>query len=203
MPQVVAVLSRKGGVGKTTVAMNLALAAGSATIIDTDPQASAADWGDRRQGEPPEVITCPPARLSQTIAKLKSRWVFIDTQPSNSDGPVQAAQVADCCLIVTRPNQIDLDAIGSSLSIAKLVAKSGLVLLNQVQPQAKVDDVVSLLESTGAEVVPVLLRYRVDFVHAPAAGQGVLEYAPESKAAAEVRDLFRWLEKRVNAKAKA
>jgi chromosome partitioning protein len=195
MPQtVIAVLSRKGGVGKTTITMNLAIASGNATILDTDPQASAADWGDRRDGQPPEVITCPPARIKPMLAKCHTDWVFIDTQPSNSDGPLQAAKEADICLVVTKPNQVDLDAIGSSLSIATLAGKPAFVVLNQVQPQAKVDEVITLLHSAGTGVVPVLLRNRVDFANSPITGQGVTEYSPSSKAAEEVQQLFRWLE---------
>lgn len=190
----VAILSRKGGVGKTTIAMNLAIAAGNATVIDTDPQASAADWGDRRDGVPPEVVSCYPARLPQTIAKLKTDWIFIDTQPSNSDGPLEAARAADYCIIVLRPNQIDLDSVGASLNVTNLAGKPSWILLNQAQPQANLDDILALVQSVGATPIPVIVRIRADFAHAPALGQGVIEYAPGSKAAAEIRELFSWLE---------
>ena len=52
-----AILSQKGGTGKTNTAVNLAVAshlAGHRTaVIDLDPQASAAKWGDRRDGDSP------------------------------------------------------------------------------------------------------------------------------------------------------
>ena len=70
----VAIVSQKGGSGKTTLALHLATAATYkrkvACVIDTDPQATAAAWGDwRGEDYQPEVVTSPPARLAQTIAK--------------------------------------------------------------------------------------------------------------------------------------
>jgi chromosome partitioning protein len=66
-----AIVSQKGGVGKTTLAIHLAEAAHAAgyvtVVIDLDPQATAATWGDWRDGEAPEVITTPPGRLTKTI----------------------------------------------------------------------------------------------------------------------------------------
>jgi len=62
-----AIVSQKGGSGKTTLAVHVAAAAAAAgkvaVIIDTDPQATAAAWGDWRGGAEPEVITSPPSRL--------------------------------------------------------------------------------------------------------------------------------------------
>lgn len=55
----IAIVSRKGGVGKSTLTMNLAVAASDAVILDTDPQASCADWGDRRQDAPLKLLLYP------------------------------------------------------------------------------------------------------------------------------------------------
>jgi chromosome partitioning protein len=192
---VVAVLSRKGGVGKTTVTMNLAIASGNASVLDTDPQASAADWGDRRASESPQVMTCPPKRIKSSLEKIQSGWVFIDTQPSDSDGPVQAALAADICLIVTQPNQLDLDAVGSSLSIAAAIGKPSFVVLNLVHPSAAPTDVITLLESAGATIAPTILHDRGEYKKSPIEGLGVLESNPDSKAAQEIWNLFNWLEK--------
>ncbi|HXC13926.1 MAG TPA: ParA family protein [Stellaceae bacterium] len=65
----VAIESQKGGTGKTTTALNLAVAAEkagqAAVVIDLDPQASAAGWKDTRQAETPVVVSVRPARLPQ------------------------------------------------------------------------------------------------------------------------------------------
>ena len=67
----IAIVSQKGGAGKTTLALHIATAAEaaglSAAIIDLDPQASAAGWGDSRQGEAPVVVALPHTRLPQGL----------------------------------------------------------------------------------------------------------------------------------------
>jgi chromosome partitioning protein len=69
---VVAVISRKGGVGKSTIAVHLAVEAAKAgPVAVVDVQASAAGWGDSRSAEQPAVVTCPPARLGATLDAAK------------------------------------------------------------------------------------------------------------------------------------
>jgi chromosome partitioning protein len=72
----IALISQKGGVGKTTLAIHLAtafVAAGYNTLLlDLDPQASAAEWKDSRVSETPPVMAVPPARLSKVIENSQS-----------------------------------------------------------------------------------------------------------------------------------
>jgi chromosome partitioning protein len=64
----VAFISQKGGTGKTTLALHLAIAAGSkSAVIDLDPQASASAWRDLRQAENPPVVSVQPSRLLQAL----------------------------------------------------------------------------------------------------------------------------------------
>ena len=69
--KILAIISQKGGVGKTTLATALAVAAERdgkrAAVFDLDPQASAAFWKDTRQDEAPAVIAIPPSRLQHVL----------------------------------------------------------------------------------------------------------------------------------------
>ena len=97
----IAVIAQKGGVGKTTVALNLAVAAVreglSVAVLDTDPQASAARWGDSRGGEPPTVAAAQASRLPILLAAERRKGVdlvLIDTGPANDTSALAAARLA-------------------------------------------------------------------------------------------------------------
>ena len=82
----IALVAQKGGTGKTTLALMLAVAAeqagrsdgwGPAVVLDIDPQATACKWGDRREASTPVVIDAQPARLGralETAAAEGSSW---------------------------------------------------------------------------------------------------------------------------------
>src|SRR5271169_3766724 len=133
----VAVEAGKGGSGKTTTTLNLAVAAGIAgktvVVIDLDPQASAAGWKDTRTAERPVVVSVPPARLPQALQAARdggAELVLIDTAPHSESAALAAAKAADLILIPTRPGILDLRAIGTTADLAKLAGKPAFVVLN-------------------------------------------------------------------------
>ena len=86
--RVIAIVAQKGGTGKTTLTVSLAVAAmqagRSVVIVDLDPQATTSKWSDRREAESPAVVSAQPARLSlvlQAAGKAGADLVFIDTPP--------------------------------------------------------------------------------------------------------------------------
>ena len=107
--QIVAVVNGKGGVGKSTIAVSLAVAmslAGKAVcIIDLDPQVTASKWKDRRKDENPAVVATPAARLRQTLDAARNAaldYVVIDTAGRFDSSGLDAARLADLVLIPTR-----------------------------------------------------------------------------------------------------
>src|SRR3954468_6735783 len=85
--EVVALVCQKGGVGKTTVATNLAAIAEASgiatTLLDLDPQATAVSWGDKR-GKLPQVLPAQASRLERLLNDARGRGaglVVIDTAP--------------------------------------------------------------------------------------------------------------------------
>lgn len=87
MMKSIALTAMKGGVGKTTLAVLLAVAAMRAgetvAIIDTDPQGSAAAWARVRNGGSPDVVPVPVQRLAQALAAAADDYtvVIVDTAP--------------------------------------------------------------------------------------------------------------------------
>ena len=104
-----ALISRKGGAGKTTLAINLAVAvqrAGIETlVVDLDPQASATAWADSRDAGTPLVLSAHAARLPEILSTARQHGAalcLIDTVP-HAEGPALAAGLA---LIPRRPSII-------------------------------------------------------------------------------------------------
>ena len=143
----IAVIAQNGGVGKTTVALNLAVEATreglSAAVLDIDPQASAVRWGDARGGEPPAVVA-QASRLPILLAAERRKGVdlvMIDTGPANDTASLAAARLADLILILCRPSALDIDAIGASLHLGlELAGKPTFVVLNAVPARSSLAD---------------------------------------------------------------
>jgi chromosome partitioning protein len=199
---VVTILNQKGGAGKTTLALHLAVAADAAklpaVIIDLDPQVSSANWKDRRPQETPVVVSLPHARLAnglQAAREGNAAIVVIDTAPHSEAAALAAIRAADLVLIPCRPGILDLDAVGTTAELLKLVKKPAYVVLNAMPAGATqvLKDATSAAGVHGLAVAPVVLHQRADYAHALIAGQTAAEYAPKGKAAGEIFALLKWV----------
>lgn len=197
----VAIISQKGGAGKTTLSVHLAtasaLAGHSAAIIDLDPQGTAASWGDRRQADEPEVISGQAARLAVLIEAAQSNgagFLVLDTAPNADQTALRAAQLADVVLIPCRASTFDLEAIRATLTLAQLASKPAYVVLNAIPPRSAIGrEAAEGLTAQGAGVAPAMLSQRAAFAHGVIDGRTAQEFEPGGKAAEEVEALYMWL----------
>ena len=199
----IAILSQKGGAGKTTLTLHLAIAAQLAqqipVVIDLDPQASAADWKDGRRSETPVVVSVPASRLSQALDAARSGgadMVLIDTAPHSGEVALAAAEAADLVLIPCRAGILDLKAIASTARIVKLGGKKAYVVLNAVPPRAPhvIADARAAVAVHGLNVAPIALQQRTAYAHALTVGQTAQEYEPEGKGGEDIALLYAWLQ---------
>ncbi len=200
--KVVAIISQKGGSGKTTVAVHLAvcaeLAKQTAAIIDLDPQLSALEWFSRRKAETPEVITATPERLPALLKQAKvngADFAIIDTAPHSDRAAIIAASHADLVLIPCRPSAFDIAAIGTTIDILKLskVIDKAAILLNAAPPRGIMTEKAAAGLSEIIPVVPIYMYQRAAYSHAINGGYSVEEYEPHGKAAEEIRALYKWI----------
>lgn len=198
----VAILNQKGGSGKTTLTLHLAVAserAGrAAAVIDLDPQASATGWKDSRSAETPAVVPVPSTRLPQALAAAQAggaALALIDTAPHASDVALAAAEAADLVLIPCRPGILDLRAMGTTARAIKLAGKPAYVVLNAMPPRAPnvLADATAAVAVHGLRVAPLAMQQRAAYAHALTAGQTAQEYEPMGKAAEEIAQLYLWL----------
>jgi len=197
--KIIALIAQKGGVGKTTLAVNLAVSAGSkAALFDLDPQESAVIWADRRKAESPHVEFLTERRLPDGIKAAEAQGftlAIIDTPPAAGPQAFTAAQAADLVLIPCRPSLVDLDAIRRTAQLIKSAGIIGYVVFNAAPPGATtlLDDARAIVEATGLLVAPVVLRERSAFRAAWPLGKGVSETEPQGKAAGEIAELKKWV----------
>lgn len=198
----IAIVSQKGGAGKTTLAVNLAAEAARSSvslIIDTDPQATASRWGQWRGGGDPEVVDCgAPSLLAGKLAKaaeLGADLAVIDTPPHADAMARQAAHLADLLLIPCRPRAFDLAAIEATAELVRSSRKPAFVVFNAGPPRAPhiYRDAANLIGGEfGLQIAPVVLPERAAFHHSVAAGLTAPEQDVQGKAAGEIRALWAW-----------
>lgn len=204
---VIAIISQKGGSGKTTLALHLAASATQAKrpacIVDTDPQATAAAWGDWRGDFLPIVVTSPPARLAKTIERARKQddieVVVIDTPPHAEAAMREAIKAADLVLIPSRPRAFDLHALEGVAEMLGFAKKPAYVVLNAVPGVAtrQIEEATKAAKALGLEVCPVTFGERADFHKSSAKGEVASEIDAEGKAAKEAKKLWKWVAKQL------
>lgn len=196
----IAIVSRKGGAGKTTLALHLAVVAQikgkEVAIIDLDPQASAAGWGDSRTQESPAVVSAQAARLPkvlQTASDAGADLAIIDTAPHSETAALAAIRGADLILIPCRPAILDLRAISDTIDLVNLAKKTATVVLNAVPSRGSLaDEAIEAIGDYGVSVAPYRIGQRAAFIHSLTAGLTASEYEPKGKAAKEIQQLYKW-----------
>lgn len=206
--KVVGLLSRKGGSGKTTLAIHLGVLAqetGLRTLlIDLDPQHSAADWWRAREAETPQLVQTDPSQLRTVLEAAEAdgiALVLIDTRPSAAQDAALVAALADLILVPTRPTILDLRAILDTIDIAKGAARRALIVLNACPPPrgageaTLTGDARRAVTAFGVPVAPVPIVNRTLFASALLSGLTAGEAEPGSKADREMRAVWRVVEK--------
>lgn len=194
----VVLLSQKGGSGKTTLSINLAIAAAlrgkSVVIIDLDPQQSAARWARLRTVDNPVIVSGHGPNVADLVSRAKdggADLVIIDTAPKSENAALAAAKLADVVIIPCQPSSLDLDAISDSVNIVHLAKKPGFFVLNNCRASSTLaDEAADALGDYGLAIAPVRIGSRVAFIKSLAEGKGVLEHEPGRSAATEISKFY-------------
>ena len=178
----VVVTSLKGGSGKSTIVVNLAVEAeGTVALIDTDhPQGSASHWFNARKAETPVFV--------DSFTPEGIDYLFIDTPPKRPDPEI--IEVADLVIIPVKPSPNDLRAVGDTLAVVERMHKPFCFVINMAKPRTRIAmDSLQALAQYG-KVAPVMLGDRVDFAESMIDGLAVSELSPKSKSSEEVTQLW-------------
>jgi chromosome partitioning protein len=207
--RVLALLSQKGGSGKTTLATHLAVALGGdrrVVLIDTDPQRSATAWWQARKADHPELIEAEAGQIVPALRGVRASGaglVIVDSMPSVASDIGAIARGSDLVLIPCRPSILDLRAVQRTVELVKSARVSAAFVLNAVPPPRSDGEAGLTAEARralsvyGLPILPTAIGQRAVLAHALAVGMAVEEFEPDSKAAAEIRALARNAEEKL------
>lgn len=206
---VVALMSQKGGAGKSTLAVHLATEAtarGAKTLLlDLDPQGNLSGWAERRGDAAPDVEAIHASNLATTLKTARGEGfdlVVIDTAPNADRTTMAVAQASDLVISPCQPAQFDLDALTATLDLCSALKRPLVVVINAAPPRENssvVADAISVVKEAGAEVSPAIVSFRVAFRHCLADGRTASEYEPGGRAAHEMARLYDDMSTRLHA----
>jgi chromosome partitioning protein len=205
----IVIANQKGGSGKSTSTVHLAVAAehagdGPVVISDTDPQASTVDWFNQRKKagiEMPRYAPLSFSGLSDHIAALEAagaRYLFIDTAPSIGGVNPDLFAIADVILIPLNPTPTDLRALVKGLPVIKKSGTPFNFMLARVRPNLRNNSGVAMaLEALGL-VLPARMHERVIYAESFAHGKTAFEIEPKGVAAQELAAIWASLKERIH-----
>lgn len=201
--QTVAVVARKGGSGKTTLAVHLALAghlrAIRTLLADADPQRSASEALRGRLLPGPKVVETNGPKLfalQDMARRVGHELLIIDTPCGPEQDVASAIAVADLTLIVVRPTFLDIAGAVRSIDTARRLGRPAQIVINQAhapragREPASVTKAIEALRFTGMPVCPEVIRSRAVMQTALTAGRSVEEFG-RSRAEQDMAALWR------------
>ena len=205
MAYVISMLTQKGGAGKSTISVHLSACLAvlhphlSVAVGDADPQASATAWIKRGNGAAgitvhPVAVDGEGKLLKNEIEAIGADIVVLDLPPVLESIALRSALRSDLILIPVLPSIIDLSATKGAVAVAQEAIefapnKKFLLIPNRVQNNTAIGrELRSVLEQWGP-VSHATICQRIALSESAAHGLGISQFAPESPAAAEIRQL--------------
>jgi cellulose biosynthesis protein BcsQ len=197
--------SRKGGAGKTTLALHLGVILGARSkvlLIDADEQASASAWYRMRTADHPRLVACAPRQVRDvlTVAAAEGiEFAIIDT--AGKAEVEHMMRLADFVLVPVRTAFLDLDAVARTVQSVHDLGKPGAIVLNAAPPprgagEASLTTAARIaLTAYRLPIAPVAIVSRTIIATALASGEVATEQEPRGKAAQQMRLLADYVEK--------
>jgi chromosome partitioning protein len=198
---IISLVNQKGGVGKTTVAINLAGGLAETgnriMVVDSDPQGSVIQWQSIAVDSEFEVLHLPGAHLKKELKTLGRRYDFIviDSPPAIEEITRAAIEVSNLAIIPIAPSPFDIWSSKETIALVKALGKryrklSARILIYRKIPGTRLGkEAREAMRSYNLDILSTEISQRIVFVEAMIAGLSVLKYARKSIAADEIRSL--------------
>ena len=196
---VIVIAQQKGGAGKTMLAANLAVAFAAThrtALLDTDPQRSLTRWHGLRPVAGLAAIDFAEVsgwRLQGVLDQMRHKHdvLVVDSPPHLDADARRAVRSADLILVPVQPSAPDLWAAAGTMALAAAEKRRAVLVVNRAPTMPKLRAAaLAEVQQAGHTVLPAILGNRNVFAQAFAHGLGVLEAAPRTIAAREMRALL-------------
>ena len=204
--RVLALVSQKGGTGKTTLAGHLAVQAtsrgdGPVALVDTDPQGSLADWWNEREAVTPVFAQTSLLRLYEYVNRLREigiKLLIIDTPPAFTSTIRKVVEVSDLVAVPTRPSPHDLRSVVKTVGFVEALDKPMVFVVNGASSRAHITSEAVIALSQHGTLAPSIIHQRSDFASSMIDGRTVMEISGRSRSTAEIAQLWAYLNNRLH-----
>lgn len=199
---IISLVNQKGGVGKTTIAINLAACMAESgqkvVLIDGDPQGSCMQWQNISNNDGFDVVHYPRADFHKKISKLTEdfKHAVIDAPPAIGNITRSILAVSNLAILPIGPSSLDLWSSRETVALVREVRKvnkklrAKMIVCRKIVGTRLGREAKDTLEILKRQVFDQEIHQRIAYVEAMNAGRSVIEFRPYSAAAEEIRNLY-------------
>jgi chromosome partitioning protein len=198
---IISIVSQKGGVGKTTLALNIGVGLARKNVpvefIDTDPQGNAFQWQAVEDNMAFEVKHLPRPISREDVVSLHSEntLLLVDTPPAIGEITFSVLALSDLAIIPVAPSILDIWSTRSTIALVDEAKKvnprlRGVLVVSRKIPRTRLGrNGREAIEALEADVFDSEISQRIAFVESMIAGVSVFQHAPNSEASREMENL--------------
>lgn len=200
--RILSVVNEKGGTGKTTTTINLAVALQArglkVLVINLDPAEKALMTFTSLRTKNPLPMAVRERELQPMIAEVSELfdWVLIDNAPTMSKLTGESVACSDICLLPVKPSTLDVSVSDKTVQVVEASIKNSgkpkafFLITQQIKGSIPAREIAGKLASYNLPILKSRTSHLVDYIKTLDLGKGVTELPKSSIARAEIEAIL-------------